>query len=504
MIWPGPPGRSAGAGCGPTSGPVMSPCTALTSSTPPWTRSRKQCGCRPISGSSALDCRSVRSGPGRGLLTTARSASPPEEHVMTSPAVSGNEREIPVLAQRLADYVVLAVAPEVPLIAADYWQLSAEFYRRVHAFAKVCADNGAGSEYRGLLGCPADPAAHRAFRAAAQRSLSGRGDLRLKAAALIAEADSQIWIDHWLGERYQADCDEFGLDRLGQLPDPVRPADASASVSAIVPVRDRDRGQRLRNLLACLHALADQDFAPGQARITVVETDTHPRCRDLIEPLADRYLFAYKDGLFNKSWAVNLGLRAAGAAGESGTPKLTCVLDADILVDRSFLARNAGRFDDPAHHAHLPFRWSLSMDGPATDRAIWHRIGARAPEVASDALRGLLLRETPGACLWVRTEVLHRIGGFDERYEGWGGEDDDVAGRLGQVVSLTRFDDPLLHMDHPRPQMAHPDGRPMNEHLSGSHLTADCWTARDGFGDPGRFLPVTSGEPARGSQAARA
>ena len=411
------------------------------------------------------------------------------------------------LAQRLADYVVLAVAPEVPLIAADYWQLSAGSYRRVHAFveARSGCDEDTRRQYRRLRGYPADPAAYRAFRAAAHRLLGRRADLRLTAAELVAEADAQIWIDHWLGEKYQAGCGEFGIDQLGRLPRPARRADADAGarVSIIVPMRDRDRGQRLRNLLACLRALADQDAPFGEASVTVVETDTFARCQDLIEPLADRYVFAYKAGPFNKSWAVNLGLRAAGTPGDPGTPPVTCVLDADVLVDRWFLSRNARRFDDPAHHAHLPFQWMISLDGPSTEQAIWHRIGAGAPEVSSDTLRGLRLREPPGGCLWARTEVLHRIGGFDERFEGWGGEDDDVTARLSQVVPLARFDDPLLHLDHPRPPMVHPDGRPMNGHLSGSHLGAGRWTGQGGFGDPGRFRPAVMGDPARASQAVR-
>lgn len=400
------------------------------------------------------------------------------------------------LAQRLADYVVLAVAPEVPLIAADYWELSAASYRRVHEFvaARSRCDGDTWRQYHRLRAAPGDPAAYRAFRAAAHRLLGHRADLRLTAAALIAEADARIWIDHWLGEQYQADVPAASAAaQVRGRPRPERPAGTGALVSVIVPMRDRDRGQRLRNLVACLRAVADQDFGAGAAQVTVVETDTYPRCRDLIEPLTDRYLHAYKAGAFNKSWAVNLGLRAAGVPGEPGTPPITCVLDADILVDRWFLTRNARRFDDPAHHAHLPFRWMISLDGPSTERAIGHRIGSGAAEVSLADLRGLRLREPPGGCLWARTEVLHRIGGFDERYEGWGGEDDDVTARLGQAVTLARFEDPLLHLDHPRPQMVHADGRPMNGHLAG----ADRWTGRDGFGDSGRFQPAVTGAGVR-------
>jgi hypothetical protein len=408
------------------------------------------------------------------------------------PAPSDHDHGIPALARRLADYVVLGTSPEVPLIAADYWDLSVGHFQQVLAFVEACAGSArpTANAYRGLRARPADPAAHREFRAAAQALLGTRPDLRAQAADLVADADAVIWIDLWLGESYQADrgrTAEFGIDWLSELPRPERRAGPNPAVSVIVPVRDRDRAARLRNLIACLHALADQDFAPDQVMVTVVETDTEPRCQDLILPLADRYLWAHKDGLFNKSWAVNIGLRAAGPPGQAGTPRLTCVLDADVLVDRGFLARNAARFDDPDHHAHLPYRWFLSMDGPASNLAIGQRVGERTAAAAPDTLRGLLLREPPGGCLWARTEVLHGIGGFDERYEGWGGEDDDVTDRLRRVVPLARFDDQLLHLDHPRPQMIGPDRRLMNEHQAGNLPEGEGWNGTGGFGDPHRF-----------------
>lgn len=410
------------------------------------------------------------------------------------------------VSRRLADYVVLSTAPEVPLAAADYWDLSAELYLLVRTFVETCvaadgrasdpaADRAAARAYGTLLRRPADPAAHRSLDAELARLLQRRSDLRRRAAALVADADPQIWIDYWLGESYPADSRDTGLDWLSLLPVPERRAGSDPRVAIIVPFRDTERGQRLRNLIACLHALADQDF-PGHARVIVVETDIEPRCRDLIEPLADCYRYGYKDGGFNKSWAVNLGLRAAGGPGDPGTPDLTCVLDADILVERSFVACNVARFAEPGHSAHQPFRWSLSLDGPATDHAIWQRIGQRAGGVGPSALRGLLLREPPGGCLWARTEILHRIGGFDERFEGWGGEDDDVTARLRGIVPLTRFDDQLLHLDHPRPQMIGPDGLAMNECLLTGQTDADRWTGAAGFGDPGRFLPAAASLPA--------
>jgi GT2 family glycosyltransferase len=245
-------------------------------------------------------------------------------------------------------------------------------------------------------------------------------------------------------------------------------------VHIVIPFRDPENGPRTRNLLACLAALADQD-SPGHL-VTVVETDGEPRYRQLLESLGCRYVFAENRGLFNKSWAVNVG--AASAAGSSG---YLCVLDADILVDRYFVSRNVARMAAGTHGAHLPFQWSLSLDQPSTVRAIRVRTAERAADVPADVLRGLLLRDTPGGCLWVRPDLFGQVGGFDERYQGWGGEDDDVVARLSAAAPLVRFGDQLLHLDHPRPQMLN-GSTPFN-----AHIEPLSWTAGGGYGDPFKF-----------------
>ena len=397
------------------------------------------------------------------------------------------------LARRLADYVVLATSPAVPVSAGDYWDMSEAAYRRVRRLAEELTAGRAelAACYQALAGAPDDCEAHRALAACLAGLLDAEPGVRPAAAGLIREADREIWIDLWQGAAYSGAEPEYPASALlpagnGDGPPPAAnagrvtwPAGTKPLVSVLIPFRDRDQGLRTRNLLACLRALRDQARAPGPAEVMVIETDTEPRTRALIEPLADRYLHAYKDGLFNKSWAVNVGLRAAGAT------ELTCVLDTDILVERSFLAVNTARFSH-GHDAHFPYRHMLSLDPVSSDRAIRVRLGEGADAVDTATLRGLLLRDTPGACLWARTGALHRIGGFDERFEGWGGEDDDVTARLAGSGTLARFDDPLLHLHHERPAMTRDDGEFFNAHLTG----AGAWTGAGGYGDPDRFAPA--------------
>ncbi|MGI5530385.1 glycosyltransferase family 2 protein [Streptomyces syringium] len=376
------------------------------------------------------------------------------------------------LAERLTAYAVLAHDPAVPGIAADYWELSEPHYRAVDALLSgfLAARPEAAQPYKDLVADPTALAPQLELRRRLARSLAADdGEERARLAAAVEEADRHIWIDYQVGEGGEAAPAGTPAASPGTASGP-------AVVHIVIPFRDRDAGGlRTRNLLACLRALADQ--GPGPAHhVTVVETDDRPRSRARLEPLVDRYVFAENPGLFNKSWAVNVGARTV----PDSVPYL-CVLDADILVDRSFVRRNVDRIATGAHGTHLPFRWSLSLDEPSSLRAIHARTAAGLPDVPESTLRGLLLREPPGGCVWVRTEVFHGVGGFDERYEGWGGEDDDVIARLTAAAGVVRFEDPLLHLNHPRPRMTR-DGVPFN-----AHIEPLSWTAEAGYGDPSAF-----------------
>jgi hypothetical protein len=397
------------------------------------------------------------------------------------------------LGRRLADYVVLAVSPEVPQVAADYWEASEASYLSLQDLVAtaVTGDDAAGRAYLALLGEPGSAGRIRALRAELARLAAGDPEWAAAAAGQVSAADERIWIDHWLGDLA---ADAPGLDvttlpvsaRTTGRPRPERDS-GRTRIDVIIPFRDSARAQRLRNLIACLRALGDQDPVDALVRVTVIEADTTNWCSADIAPLADRYLHVYKAGRFNKSWVVNVGLRSTQRYSSPHPRQLVCVLDADILVERSFLSTNLARFDTPGHRAHLPYRWSLTLDDAATRYAIRRRVADQAPTVEPDSLRGLLLREPPGACMWAEAGLLHSIGGFDERFEGWGGEDDDVTRRIAKHTPLVRFDDQLLYLDHPRPEMTREDGTPDNERLLGGHLGADAWTGADGYGDPERF-----------------
>jgi hypothetical protein len=383
-----------------------------------------------------------------------------------------------VLAAAAADSIVVAADPRARSASAYYWDRGRPFTGAVVEAVLNHQEAGIRSLGQELMADPADRERYFALRAALT-SASPDTMGAIDDAAWAAECNSRL--GYLLGRCYERDEPVVGPDELAATPPRGGPAGAGlagsgpagggpaggglagggldrradeAEVLIVIPFQDRTAERhRLRNLLACLLALRDQSSPRERYQVTVVETDERERWGEVIRPRADHYLFAAKPGPFNKSWTVNVGVRHS-----PGRPEAICILDADVLVDRDFVVRNAARFRRPGTGGHLTYRNMLSLDEAATSRAIRDRVQRGRAEADPEYFRGFLLLRPPGCCVWVRSAAYERIGGMDERYEGWGGEDYDFLHRLDLETPLDYHDDWLLHMHHPPSAFIREDG----------------------------------------------
>jgi len=337
--------------------------------------------------------------------------------------------------------------------ALDYWEMSAAVHLSVlESLRDVAEGTNLAVALADVRAAPADPRAlavlHRICvdRVGSQLREGGHGGWGVVVdRALTADHESRLWVE--TGEEYAGDSEPVAA---ADIPPPPVPGDRKeATVGVIVPFRDRSADQgRLRNLLACLHALGDQTLDRDAYRVITVEADARPRWAELLRERSDDYVFVPCPGHFNKGWAVNTGVVQAAQGCE-----ILCILDADMLVDRDFLQRNVRRFAQRGAQAHWPFTDPLCLDSSATHAAIRQRCLKGETQPCGEQLRGVRLRRPPGHCVWLRAWLFHRLGGFDERFEGWGGEDLDFVFRLAALAALDRYPDMLLHMYHPRPQI---------------------------------------------------
>jgi hypothetical protein len=382
------------------------------------------------------------------------------------------------LARSVADNLVIAADPAARGAGMLYWHDGRPWTQAVARAVREAPDQEIRSLGECLLADPRSPRWHTELVSALlDRDPDGPAVAAIFEVAWDAECHSRL--GYHLGPHYAADVPAVEAEELHELPRGVPlAADRDAEILVIVPFRDRDTGgRRLRNLLACLLALRDQSYPREGYRVTVVETDEVPRWRDVITPYADHYLFAAKSGDFNRSWTVNVG-----AVHSPGRAEVICILDGDVLADRDFIARNAERFRHPGTGGHLTYRNMFCLDPAASSWAIRERLSRRAAAADPGHLRGFLLRRPPGCCLWTRSDAFHHIGGMDERYHGWGGEDNDLVQRLELAVPLDTHDDWLLHLHHPPAASLTSDGRIVN-----SHIPSLSWRPTEPIGRLDRF-----------------
>ncbi|OON81086.1 galactosyltransferase-related protein [Streptomyces tsukubensis] len=390
-------------------------------------------------------------------------------------ATQGNPAKV---AQRLADHAALSADDGARAISATSWELSEPYVNEAvkHLERLVKDDARATEAYQRLRREPLSRSAYDELVGALTALLHHSPRSSAELGAALDEMEQLTDMGYHIGAAYTPDATPAPLSTVsawGSARAGGRPSPGGHELLVVVPFRDGDEGHRMRNLLSCLLALSDQTLSAERYAVTVVEADDRPRWAETIAPYVNHYVHAPTGELFNKSWTMNVGV-----VNTPGTPSHVSLIDADVLVDRGFLERNLERIATGEHAAHLPYSRGglLALDEHASDRALRRRLGEGHEAADPAELRGQLLLAAPGGSVWADAELYHRIGGFDERFAGWGGEDDDFVERLSKHGRFVRFDDTLMHLHHPRPVMR-VEGRALN-----AHVEMGTWDGSQGYG----------------------
>ena len=213
------------------------------------------------------------------------------------------------------------------------------------------------------------------------------------------------------------------------------------ATSYIITYRATDDPARRANLEAVLAWLKLQTVA----ETIVVEQDAAPTLGDLGAFPGLRSLFAYNPGPFNKSWGFNVGVRAS-------TGSVLAFGDADVLCRGLPAAVAAARSGAPVVRAYSV---ALDLDEADSDmlRADLSCLGDPSfAATASDRTQSGEIMPLCGGLVLFQRPFLARLGGWDERFLGWGGEDDAMdikvqrSGARGVIVKGS----PGFHLSHRR------------------------------------------------------
>jgi hypothetical protein len=196
-------------------------------------------------------------------------------------------------------------------------------------------------------------------------------------------------------------------------------ADPGASVLTLV----RGRADRLRNLMA---GLARQSVRPGELVIAWMQPDRAPDLPDPGCPVRHCHVAGEPMPL----------AAARNRAAEAATGDLLVFLDVDCIPSPTVVAayRDAARETDGLFLGEVLYLPPGLGPEAAADEAARVRLGRAHPARPAVPPEGLRREADPGQ-LWGLSFALparswRAVGGMDEAYRGYGGEETDLAARL--------------------------------------------------------------------------
>jgi GT2 family glycosyltransferase len=140
-----------------------------------------------------------------------------------------------------------------------------------------------------------------------------------------------------------------------------------------------------------------------------------------------------------KSWAYNIGVTEARA------PIVVCH-DGDILVPKGYGHELLRLFERTSCRVAFPQRFLFYLTEDQASQAMnRHRLPMTSPE--------RIVQNWKGGTLAIRRDAFFEIGGFDEEFEGWTGEDVEFHDRCLTLGGWNYGYIPFVHLWHP-PQPA--------------------------------------------------
>lgn len=200
---------------------------------------------------------------------------------------------------------------------------------------------------------------------------------------------------------------------------------------------DRLDAKCLDRFSACLGSLARQTIADS-LRVCIADYSTHSSLSKLDIPESLRWDYFHRplSSSFNKPFCINHGYKRFRIDQEP----YFFFSDIDLVYPETFVDRlvtKYSRLDPKVCATALQF-----YQQPA--RECYTPVYADARDTIHDDIR------YEGGCLMISTALFNELRGYDERYFGWGGEDDDFFMRAGYAgVFIVDESLELVHMYHP-------------------------------------------------------
>ncbi|MBA4742244.1 MAG: hypothetical protein H2060_06000 [Azoarcus sp.] len=263
------------------------------------------------------------------------------------------------------------------------------------------------------------------------------------------------------------------------------------SVSFITTVRigDETRRRNVEAVLAWYRRMAGWEMV-------VIEQDEVPQLDGDGWAPEIRRVFVRNAGPFNKNWGYNVGVHVARS-------DVLFFCDADLLLELSVLSTAASLCARRAMSVN-PYDRIADLDQTESTAIVSAGVepGFERPQ-ASAARAGRERLCFCGGAFFMRRALHHLMGGFDERFLGWGAEDDANSVRMERVAGTSALaaleNRCALHLWHARDELStfgnphYPDNlRCLNwtAQAGDAELRFLCDVQRQIMGNPGKYEGV--------------
>lgn len=174
--------------------------------------------------------------------------------------------------------------------------------------------------------------------------------------------------------------------------------------------------------------------------VVIVEQDSESR---LVLPSSSNYpfqikhIFAKNDKLFNRSWGFNVAIR-------NTTNPILIFGDSDMIIAPNVINETIKLLSTNQFDAISPFAKCYDLSGEETLNIDLQNF---------DYMLERKIRGGMNFCSGIvayNRSALERIFAWDERFEGWGGEDDIQFMKTRQVLKFMMMNANCFHLNHER------------------------------------------------------
>lgn len=171
--------------------------------------------------------------------------------------------------------------------------------------------------------------------------------------------------------------------------------------------------------------------------VIIVEQDDVSKLKLPSTPFPIKHIFAKNPGLFNRSWGFNVAVR-------NTTNPILFFGDSDMIVQPEIIHETIRLLHTGQTEVVSPFAKCLELsveETAAVDLKNFDYNFEKNPRGGMNFCSGIVA---------YNRAALERIFAWDERFEGWGGEDDIQFMKTRQILKFVMLNAKCFHLYHER------------------------------------------------------